>query len=221
MTIVQSADGTSIGYSTTGRGPALVLVDGALCSRSFGPMPKLAERLAPHFTVYTYDRRGRGESGDTPPYAVEREVEDLEAVTAAAGGDVFLHGTSSGAVLALEAAKRIRVDYDVYEPVTDAREPIAIDQAALRAAVRHRQKVRFVYRDMRDRLTERTVRPLITAFYGNAWLLAAWCEDKEDFRVFRQDRMSKMTILSETFQREPGRTAEDFLAQDAGPGGKK
>jgi pimeloyl-ACP methyl ester carboxylesterase len=127
MTTVQSADGTSISYSTTGRGPGLVLVDGALCSRSFGPMPKLADRLAPHFTVYTYDRRGRGESGDTPPYAVEREVEDLEAITAVAGGDVFLHGTSSGAVLALEAAKRIRAvaKLALYEPplVVDGTKP--------------------------------------------------------------------------------------------------
>src|ERR1700761_523826 len=120
-----------------------------------------------------------------------------------------------------EAIRRQLDLVSLWAPVTDAREPIAIDQAALRAAVRHRQKVRFAYRDTRDKLTERTVRPLITAFYGNAWLLAAWCEDKEDFRVFRQDRMSKMTILSETFEREPGRTAEDFLAQDAGPGGKK
>lgn len=105
----------------------------------------------------------------------------------------------------------------LWAPVTGSREPIAIDQSALRSAVRRQRKVRFTYRDMRDKLTERTVRPLITAFYGNAWLLAAWCESKEDFRVFRQDRMLEMTVLKETFQREPGRNAEDFLEQDAGP----
>ena len=118
MTTVRSADGTTIAYTRAGQGPALILVDGALCSRSFGPMPKLAAQLAPRFTAYTYDRRGRGESGDTPPYAVDREVEDLEALIAAAGGEVFVHGTSSGAALALEAAKRIHAitRLAVYEP---------------------------------------------------------------------------------------------------------
>jgi pimeloyl-ACP methyl ester carboxylesterase len=108
MSTVRSADGTTIAYTRAGQGPPLILVDGALCSRSFGPMPKLAEQLTPHFTVYTYDRRGRGESGDNPPYEPGREVEDLEALTALAGDAVYLHGTSSGAVLALEAAKHIR-----------------------------------------------------------------------------------------------------------------
>ena len=69
-----SKDGTGIAYERSGQGPALILVDGALCSRAFGPMPKLAPLLAPHFTVYVYDRRGRGLSGDTQPYSKEREV---------------------------------------------------------------------------------------------------------------------------------------------------
>ena len=94
MSTVRSADGTTIGYTKAGQGPPLILVDGALCSRSFGPMPKLAEQLTPHFTVYTYDRRGRGESGDTQPYEPDREVEDLEALMALAGDSVYLHGTS-------------------------------------------------------------------------------------------------------------------------------
>ena len=97
-------DGTAIAYERTGSGPALILVDGALCSRSFGPMPKLAPLLAPHFTVYTYDRRGRGQSGDTQPYSKEREVEDIAALIQEAGGSAFLLGLSSGAALALEAA---------------------------------------------------------------------------------------------------------------------
>ncbi len=135
MNTVQSADGTTIAYTRAGQGPALILVDGALCSRSFGPMPKLAAQLAPHFTVYTYDRRGRGASGDTPPYTPDREVDDIEALaamageTAMAGGTVFVHGTSSGAALALEAAKRIPAiaKLAVYEPpfiVDDTRSPI-------------------------------------------------------------------------------------------------
>jgi len=79
-------------------------VDGALCSRAFGPMPKLAPLLAPHFTVYVYDRRGRGQSGDTLPYSKRREVEDIAALIQQAGGSAYLVGLSSGAALTLEAA---------------------------------------------------------------------------------------------------------------------
>lgn len=99
-----SKDGTVIDYESSGRGPALILVDGAMCSRDFGPMPKLAPLLAPHFTVYVYDRRGRGRSGDTKPYAKEREVEDIAALITEAGGRASLVGLSSGGALALEAA---------------------------------------------------------------------------------------------------------------------
>ena len=101
---VTSRDGTPIAYERSGQGPALILVDGAMCSRAFGPMPKLAPFLAEHFTVHMYDRRGRGESGDTPPYAKEREIEDLAALIGAAGERPHLVGLSSGAALALEAA---------------------------------------------------------------------------------------------------------------------
>ncbi|WP_116947604.1 alpha/beta fold hydrolase [Jiangella endophytica] len=103
---VTSADGTAIAYTKVGSGPPLILVDGAMCYRDFGPMADLADGLAARFTVYLYDRRGRGESGDTAPYAVDREAEDLEALIAAAGGEVFMYGCSSGAALALETAKR-------------------------------------------------------------------------------------------------------------------
>ena len=132
MNTIRSADGTAIAYTQAGQGPPLVLVDGALCSRSFGPMPKLAEQLTPHFTVYTYDRRGRGASGDTKPYTPDREVEDIEALAALAGESVYLHGISSGAALALEAAKHIRsiAKLAVYEPpfiVDDTRTPMPDD----------------------------------------------------------------------------------------------
>lgn len=103
-TAVTSKDGTRIAYEISGQGPALILVDGALCHRNFGPSGALSAQLSSHFTVYRYDRRGRGESGDTLPYAVEREVEDLAALIEAAGGSAFVYGTSSGAALALEAA---------------------------------------------------------------------------------------------------------------------
>ncbi|MGC9665161.1 alpha/beta fold hydrolase [Planosporangium sp. 12N6] len=104
MTKVTSRDGTTIACERVGEGPALVLVDGAMCYRAFGPLPALARVLAPDFTVYTYDRRGRGGSGDTAPYAVDREVEDLEVVIEAAGGSAYVYGISSGAALALTAA---------------------------------------------------------------------------------------------------------------------
>jgi pimeloyl-ACP methyl ester carboxylesterase len=99
-----SADGTRIAYETSGSGPVLVLVDGAFCYREFGPARDLAKTLSDDFTVVIYDRRGRGESGDTLPYAPEREFEDLHAVIDAAGGDAFVMGQSSGAGLAYRAA---------------------------------------------------------------------------------------------------------------------
>jgi pimeloyl-ACP methyl ester carboxylesterase len=104
MSEARSKDGTTIAYERSGNGPALILVDGALCSRAFGPSPKLAPLLARHFTVYAYDRRGRGQSGDTQPYSPAREVEDIAALVKAAGGSASLLGLSSGAALALDAA---------------------------------------------------------------------------------------------------------------------
>ena len=101
---VTSKDGTVIAYESSGSGPAVVLVDGALCYREFGPARDVAAALADRYTVFIYDRRGRGESGDIQPYAVEREIEDLAAVIEAAGGDAFVMGQSSGAGLSLEAA---------------------------------------------------------------------------------------------------------------------
>jgi pimeloyl-ACP methyl ester carboxylesterase len=106
MNTVLSRDGTAIAFDKSGVGPPLILVDGALCYRASGPSRSLAALLAEHFTVFTYDRRGRGESGDTAPYAVEREVDDIEALIEEAGGSAYVYGVSSGAALALEAANR-------------------------------------------------------------------------------------------------------------------
>jgi pimeloyl-ACP methyl ester carboxylesterase len=106
MSTARSRDGTRIAFSRSGEGPPVILVDGALCSRSFGPMPQLARLLGEDFAVFTYDRRGRGESGDRAPYAVQREVEDIEALIQEAGGSAYVYGVSSGAALALEAAAR-------------------------------------------------------------------------------------------------------------------
>ncbi len=102
---VRSKDGTVIAFDRSGSGPALVLVGGAFQFRAFDQRTQqLASILSARFDVYHYDRRGRGESTDTLPYAVEREVEDLDAIIAAAGGNAYVFGMSSGAVLALRAA---------------------------------------------------------------------------------------------------------------------
>ncbi|MEU0529805.1 alpha/beta fold hydrolase [Amycolatopsis tolypomycina] len=137
MTTTISADGTEIAYTRAGSGPALVLVDGAMCYRGSSPNDALAKELAAHFTVYTYDRRGRGESGDTGPYAVEREVEDLAAIVKEAGGEVFLFGISSGVALALEAAPSLPVrKLALYEPpfVVDGTRPRVPEGYAARLA---------------------------------------------------------------------------------------
>lgn len=107
MQTTRSKDGTSIAYDVRGSGPPLIYITGASCFRSFMPIVQDVKVFAKEFTVYNYDRRGRGDSGDTPPWSVEREVEDIEALIDAAGGNAFLYGHSSGAVLALEAALRL------------------------------------------------------------------------------------------------------------------
>jgi pimeloyl-ACP methyl ester carboxylesterase len=104
---LSSPDGTTIAYGKQGDGPVLILVDGALTVHSSGSGSELARLLAPHFTVYGFDRRGRGESGDTLPYAVDREIDDIEALIDRAGGPAFLYGHSSGGPLAMRAAVRL------------------------------------------------------------------------------------------------------------------
>ncbi len=100
--VVQSRDGTTIAYERSGAGPAVVLVAGAFCDR--GWFDSLAAELAADFTVYSYDRRGRGDSGDSRAFSIDAEVEDLRAVVAATGETPLVYGLSSGAALALEAA---------------------------------------------------------------------------------------------------------------------
>jgi pimeloyl-ACP methyl ester carboxylesterase len=99
---VTSKDGTPIAFERSGEGPAIILVVGAFNDRATGaPLARLLER---HFTVFNYDRRARGESGDSAPYAIEREIEDLDALIAQAGGSACVFGYSSGAILSLRAA---------------------------------------------------------------------------------------------------------------------
>lgn len=104
-TFASSKDGTRIAFAKSGRGPALVIVGGALSQRQGGE--PLARQLREHFTVYTYDRRGRGESGDTKPYSVGREIEDLHAVIEQCGERAHVYGVSSGAALALRATEEL------------------------------------------------------------------------------------------------------------------
>ena len=103
---VTSKDGTKIAYDRVGHGPVVILVLGALNSGKSGA--KLAKLLASHFTVITYDRRGRGDSTDTAPHARQREVEDVAALVDGVGEPVYLYGHSSGAALALEVAVKLR-----------------------------------------------------------------------------------------------------------------
>ena len=107
MARVPSRDGTQIAFTKGGNGPALVMVSGALSQRSLVGDTLLVPRLMEHFTVYTYDRRGRGESGDTKPYAVDREIEDIGALIDHAGGSAYVFGVSSGAALSLQAAAKL------------------------------------------------------------------------------------------------------------------
>ncbi len=130
MATVTSKDGTTIAYDQQGTGPAVILVDGATGYRASGSMPRLAEMLAPHYAAITYDRRGRGVSGDSKPFALEREIEDIEALITAAGGSAFVFGISSGACLSLEAALQLGQKVGklaLYEPPYDS-EPAARQQ---------------------------------------------------------------------------------------------
>jgi pimeloyl-ACP methyl ester carboxylesterase len=101
---VTSADGIVIAYERTGQGPALILIDAAGHYRGFTSLAGLIDLLAGTFTVYHYDRRGRGHSTDTQPYAVGREVDDLAALIAEAGGFAYVYAFSYGGLLALHAA---------------------------------------------------------------------------------------------------------------------
>jgi len=114
----KSDDGTTIAYTKLGSGPPLILVDGAFCYRENGPASQLAPLLAEHFTVFAYDRRGRGASGDVTPYSIEREVEDLRSLVREAGGSAVAVAISSGSALALQATARgVRLQGLVlYEP---------------------------------------------------------------------------------------------------------
>src|SRR3989440_758130 len=133
MPTVTSTDGTKIAFDRVGSGPSVILVSGATAYRAFDPsMTHLSELLGKHFTVYNYDRRGRGDSGDTRPFAKEREIEDLQALVEDADGKAMVFGISSGGVVSLDAAAVTPgiTKVGVYEPaliVDDSRQPVPAD----------------------------------------------------------------------------------------------
>jgi pimeloyl-ACP methyl ester carboxylesterase len=200
MNTVTSADGTVITYDRAGEGPPLILVDGAFCSRAFGPMPGLAPLLTKHFTVYTYDRRGRGDSGDTEPYAVEREIEDIEAVIDAAGGSAHLYGVSSGALLAARATAALPGKVRrlaIYEPpvvVDGSRTPPPADYKEhvdrLVAAGRNGDVVKYF-------MTTVIGAPAIFAIIMR--LMPAWSKLKAVAPTLRYD----LTVLGDSQQGQP------------------
>src|SRR4030095_2742195 len=133
MRTVTSKDGTTIAFDQLGKGPVVILVNGALGTRSHAMPNSMSDILSKQFTAIDYDRRGRGDSTDIQPYAVQREIEDIEALINEAGGSAFLFGNSSGAILALEAARVLTNKVKklaLYEPpfiIDDSRPPLPGD----------------------------------------------------------------------------------------------
>jgi len=139
MNKVRSADDTIIAFDQLGKGPALILVGGALEQRAMdSATAQLAPLLAGHFTVLHYDRRGRGDSTDTQPYAVEREIEDIDALINQVGGSAFLFGISSGAALAMEAAIKLG---DKVKKLAMYEAPYNDDEAARQAWKAYRKQL--------------------------------------------------------------------------------
>jgi len=140
MKTVTSKDGTTIAFDQSGAGPALILIHGAFLHRATDEtMTQLAVLLSPHFTVFHYDRRGRGESGDMQPFAVQREVEDIEALIEAAEGTAFVYGISSGAALAMEAAIELP---DKIKKLAMYEAPFKSDEAGRQSWKEYRRKLK-------------------------------------------------------------------------------
>jgi pimeloyl-ACP methyl ester carboxylesterase len=187
MGTVISTDGTIIAYDRAGSGPPLILVDGALCSRSFGPSKKLQRHLADHFTVLRYDRRGRGESSNAPIYGIELEIADLDALIADAGGSAFVLGLSSGAALALHALTRGAAisKLAMYEPPYLASE--SGSESARGKTDHHLQLTRLIAADRRADAVKYFLRDMVgmpgAAIFVMSLMMPIW---------------SKMTALAHT-----------------------
>jgi predicted DNA-binding transcriptional regulator YafY len=156
---------------------------------------------------------------DLPPLMFdEHEIEALVlgARIIESWTDAKLAEAAANVIAKVEAVipERLRqhmADTALLAPSRHFAEPITVDAGELRRALRRRFKVHFHYRDGEDRPSARAVRPLALFFYGPVWLLAAWCELRQDFRSFRLDRMSELNVLDERFGLERGKTIQDFL----------
>ena len=159
---------------------------------------------------------------DLPPLMFdEHELEALilGARIVEAWTDAKLAEAAGNVIAKVEAVvpERLRqhmADTALLAPTRHSAEPIAVDPSELRRALRRRLKVHFCYRDGEERQSARTVRPLALSFYGPVWLLAAWCELRQDFRSFRLDRISELDVLDERFPPERGKTLQDFLKRN-------
>lgn len=159
---------------------------------------------------------------DLPPIMFDEE--EIEALVLGvriveAWADPKLATAAGNVIAKVEAVipdrlRRHMAETALLAPRDHFAEPITIDPTALRGAIRERHKIQFGYRDREDQPTRRTVRPLALAFYGPVWVLASWCELRQDFRAFRVDRMSDLEVLVDRFPAEPGRTIADYLERD-------
>lgn len=156
---------------------------------------------------------------DLPPIMFnEHEIEALVlgARIIETWSDPELAAAAGNAIAKIETVipdrlRRHMAETVLLAPADHFAEPVIIDPAELRHAVRHRHRIHFCYRDAQDSHSERGAWPLAVAFFGPVWILAAWCEWREGFRSFRLDRMSDLVILDDKFQPEPDRTIEEFL----------
>jgi len=156
---------------------------------------------------------------DLPPLMFkEQEIEALvlgaRMVEAWADSELAIAATDAIAKIEAvipEALRAYMANTALLAPSAYGIEPITCDLAELRQAIRSRQKVRFRYTDVLRRPSERTVRPLSLAFFGPVWILAAWCELRDDFRTFRVDRIERFAATGERFRPERGKTLQDFL----------
>lgn len=159
---------------------------------------------------------------DLPPLMFdEQEIEALVlgARIVESWGDARLAEAAGNVVAKVETVipqrlRRYMAETALLAPMNHFSEPMSIDPGELRRAIRRRLKVYIQYRDGENQSTARSVRPLALAFYGPVWLLASWCELRDDFRSFRLDRISELEVLTESFHPEPGKTIQDFLKRD-------
>jgi pimeloyl-ACP methyl ester carboxylesterase len=209
VSTVTSNDGTPIAFERFGAGPALIAVDAAGSYRDFRPQRAPVERLAADFTVYVYDRRGRGASGDTPPYAIKREIEDLAALIAEAGGSANVYAMSSGCLLALHAAAgglpipKLALFEPPLEPVEDpaGESEFTAELAKLVAAGRRREAVEFFHRGIgvpEEVMAEMTP-PVWAALEGIAPTLVYDCRisDAMSLRLVRSVKVPTLVLDSQ------------------------